>query len=133
MRIVLDTNVLLVSISPRSVQHGIWQNILKGRIDLVVTTDILNEYAEIIGQHMGNTVADAAIDLLTDLPNIYLIQKYYRWELIASDPDDNKFVDAAVARNADYIVTNDKHFQVLEQIPFPALRVISSERLMQNL
>ena len=31
------------------------------------------------------------------------IEKYYNWNLIKNDPDDNKFVDCAVAANAKYI------------------------------
>jgi len=33
-----------------------------------VTNDVLHEYSEIIGREMGQEVADAAVDLLTDLP-----------------------------------------------------------------
>jgi DUF1016 N-terminal domain len=32
--------------------------------------------------------------------------------------DDNKFVDIAIASNADYIITNDKHFKILSKISF---------------
>lgn len=34
---------------------------------------------------------------------------YYHFRLIESDVDDNKFEDCAVAADAEYIVTNDKH------------------------
>ena len=44
---------------------------------------------------------------------------HYNWRLITIDPDDNKFIDCAVAANADYLVTNDKHFNVLKEIDFP--------------
>ena len=45
--------------------------------------------------------------------------------LITSDVDDNKFVDAAVAGNADYLVTEDKDFNELKKINFPKVEVIS--------
>jgi predicted nucleic acid-binding protein len=47
--------------------------------------------------------------------------------LIYVDEDDNKFVDCAVAANADFILTSDKHFRVLKDIPFPKVKVISLE------
>ena len=59
------------------------------------------------------------------LPNIELVNPYYNWNLISNDPDDNKFVDAAVSGNVDYLVTNDKHFNVLKEVEFPPLNVIS--------
>ena len=59
------------------------------------------------------------------LPNVTLVTPFYRWLLIPDDPDDNKFVDGAVAANADYIVTNDKHFRVLQDIAFPPVQAIT--------
>ncbi len=43
------------------------------------------------------------------------------------DPDDNKFVDCAVAGNAHALVTEDRHFQVLKEQEFPRVRTLSIE------
>jgi predicted nucleic acid-binding protein len=53
--------------------------------------------------------------------------------LITEDPDDNKFVDAAVAGNTDYIVTNDRHFKVLKDIEFPSVNICSSKEFLEIL
>lgn len=118
MKVVIDTNVLLVSISPRSDDNWLWQAILLGEIDLYVTTDILAEYAEIIEQQMGKAVADAALDLLSDLENVHNVTKYYSWQLVEIDPDDNKFVDCAIAAGAEYLVSEDKHLRIINQYPY---------------
>lgn len=118
MKVVIDTNVLLVSISPRSDDNWLWQAILLGEIDLYVTTDILAEYAEIIEQQMGKAVADAALDLLSDLENVHNVTKYYSWQLVEIDPDDNKFVDCSIAAGAEYLVSEDKHLRVINQYPY---------------
>ncbi|MCB9294286.1 MAG: PIN domain-containing protein [Lewinellaceae bacterium] len=57
----------------------------------------------------------------------------YRWELIYNDPDDNKFVDCAVAGQADFLVTHDKHFNVLKEIPFPKVEILRLEALKELL
>jgi len=44
-----------------------------------------------------------------------------------NDPDDNKFVDMAVSGNADYLLTEDHHFNILKNIKFPKLNVVSLE------
>jgi uncharacterized protein len=36
-------------------------------------------------------------------------------------------VDCAIAVGADYIVSNDGHFKVLIDIPFPSVNVIKAE------
>jgi len=48
VRVVLDTIVLLVSISNRSRLHWIFKKLINQEYTLCVTTDILAEYAEII-------------------------------------------------------------------------------------
>ena len=46
------------------------------------------------------------------LNNLYIsfLTPYYKFNLIKSDPDYNKFVDCAVIANAKFIVTEDRHF-----------------------
>ena len=126
LRVVLDTNVLLVSISGRSRLHWIFKKLLKGEYMLCVTTDILAEYAEIIENHMGTEASGSTMGVLENLPNIILTTNYFRFHLL-KDEDDNKFVDCAIAANADFIVSHDKDFRVLKRIEFPKVRVIDTE------
>ncbi len=104
---------------------NIYQAIIKGKVDLAVSTDIVLEYQEIIDQKYGITTANAFVALLNELPNVHLITTYYHWQLIAKDADDNKYCDCAIAAQADYIVTEDKHFDVLQTIAFPIIKTIS--------
>lgn len=127
MRIVVDTNILWVSISRHSKTHWVISELIKGKYTLCVTTDIFTEYEEIISQKLGLDTAKSILELLDNLPNIEHITNYYRWELIEQDYDDNKFVDCAIACNAQYLATNDKHFNVLQGIEFPKVNVITVE------
>ena len=131
-KVVVDTNVLLVSISRRSRFHPIYRYFLDGLYTLCVTTDMLDEYEEILGQpqHLGSEVTQYVLETIENMPNVVFVTRYYRWELITADPDDNKFVDGALACNADYIVTNDGHFNVLKTLPFPRVNVISAEEFL---
>ena len=54
-------------------------------------------------------------------------EPYFQLMLIEADLDDNKFVDCAFASNAHFIVTDDKHFNVLKTTDFPKIPVISAE------
>lgn len=69
-------------------------------------------------------MAKNVIRTLLLLPNVTKVDAYYNWQLIKHDPDDDKFVDCAVASNANYLVTNDKHFNVLKDVDFPKIWVI---------
>lgn len=127
MKIVLDTNVLLVSISSKSKYRPILDAFLSEEYELCVTTDILLEYEEIIKLHMGDSFAEYVLQLIENAPNTKWITKYYKWNLIEADADDNKFVDCAVACDAKYLVSDDKHFKVLESISFPKVDVVKAQ------
>lgn len=127
MRVVLDTNGLLVSIARKSRYRPIFDAFLKRRFTLIVSTEILAEYAEIIERRANSVVATNVLELLVSKSNAEKKEIYFRWKLIASDPDDDKFVDAAVAGGADFIVTNDGHFDELKAISFPFVPVLNLE------
>lgn len=131
MKIVLDTNVLLVSFSRKSMFRPIFEAFLNEAFILCVTTDILFEYEEVIGRHLGQEVASNVLQIIENAPNIELITRYYKWNLIKSDPDDNKFVDCAFTANASFLVSNDNHFNILKSITFPAIPLISAEEFLK--
>lgn len=128
MRIVLDTNVFYVSISSRSPFHWIFSAFLEQKYTLCVTSDILNEYQEIIERYINPEVAEYTMKMLENQQNVEFITKYFQWHLVLNDYDDNKFVDCAVAANANYLVTNDKHFNILKDITFPSVAVRNIEQ-----
>jgi len=133
VKIVLDTNILWVSISRHSKTHWVISELIKGRYILCVTTDILDEYEEIIGQKLGQDTANSVMELLDNLQNVEFITKYYHWELIEQDYDGNKFVDCAIASNSNYLVTNDNHFKILKNILFPKVVVLNCEKFKNTI
>jgi predicted nucleic acid-binding protein len=68
--------------------------------------------------------------MLLSLDNLNKVEVYFEWKLIRTDPGDNKYVDAAVVGSADYIVTNDQHFNVLKSIDFPKAETISIDEFL---
>jgi uncharacterized protein len=133
MKIVLDTNILLVSVSDRSRYHLIFKSFVEAEYTLCVTTEILDEYAEILGMYLSESLENHALELIENASNVDFITRYFAFDLIKIDPDDNKFVDCAIAANADYIVTNDAHFKVLQTIPFPKVKTLSIDQFMEML
>ena len=121
-KVVLDTNVLLVSISSKSKLQWVFKSLLEGKFILCVTTDILAEYAEIIEIHMGTLASENTLGVLENLPNVEYITNYYKFNLL-KDEDDNKFVDCYISANANFIVTHDSDFNILKKIDFPKVSI----------
>ena len=132
-RIVLDTNCLLQSLPSRSPYHKIWTQVLSGRISLCVNTEILNEYEEILSVKTTPEVAHNVVEAIARLHTTVFQNVYIHFGLIKNDVDDNKFVDCAVASNAEYIVTNDFHFRILKQIEWPKISVIDIREFVKQL
>ena len=129
-RLVIDTNCLLQCISRRSRYHDLWLSLLDGRNVLCVTTEILAEYAEIIEQKSSPKFSELALNVITNNPYTLFVTPYYHFKLIVADPDDDKFVDCAVASNAKFIVTEDGHYDVLRGLDFPRIDVVKLDDIM---
>ena len=130
LRIVLDTNCLLQSLPSKSPYHKIWTDVLCGNICLCVNTEILDEYEEILSQKINPEVARNVVEAIARLHTTIYQEIYVHFGLIHDDEDDNKFTDCAVASNAKYIVTNDKHYNVLKGLPWPQLAIVNIDEFI---
>ncbi len=128
--VVIDTNCLLQIISRKSPYRPIWDAFIAGRYDLCVSNEILEEYQEILGQQITPTIAENVVLLILNQQNVQLVDPHFRLGVITSDPDDNKFVDCAFAAGADYLVSEDSHFRVLHDTPFPQLNLVTLDEFL---
>lgn len=130
--VVIDTNCLLQIISKKSPYRPIWDAFLAGRYELCVSNEILDEYQEILGQQITPTIAENLVLLILNKSNVRFIDPHFRMKLITADPDDNKFVDCAFAANADYLVSEDSHFDILKKTSFPKLNLVTLDEFMET-
>ena len=127
MRVVLDTNIILSSVSRYSPHKIIFDKFEQSKFMLCVTTEILLEYEEKLSENFNPALSELIICAFVLKENVVFKEVYIRWNLLSKDADDNKFVDCAIASNADYLVTNDKGFNILKNIPFPIIKIIKIE------
>ena len=112
--IVLDTNCLLQIIARKSKNYFLWEGFLNGDYCLCYTTEILEEYEEILCLKTNRLIATMVLEIITQAPNTQRIDAHYHWNL----------------------VSDDKHFKELEYIDFPRVLVVRLEefaRLYRNL
>ena len=124
MRVVIDTNCLRASIPPKSPFYQLYLDFRIGKFEWYVSTEILLEYDEILSATYSPKTSQYILHQLAIAPNVIFAEPAYKWNLISNDPDDDKFSDLAISINADYLVSNDSHFDVFQSIPFPKLSVI---------
>ena len=131
--VVLDTNCLIQMLSRRSAKFIGWDAFRKGLYNLCVSNEILSEYQEIIGKKASPAVAQNVVSEIIHSPYTVFVDPQYRFQLVEQDDDDNKFVDCAIVSNSRFLVTEDRHFNVLKTIPFPAVPIIGIDAFLQKL
>ena len=82
LRIVLDTNVFLVILAPKFRLHWIFQSLIEGKFELCVSTEVVNEYEEIISLRYGLEKTVATLDFLLLLPNLIRVTPHFKWNLL---------------------------------------------------
>ena len=117
MTVVIDTNVMngmFVTKHPHAAIRHAWY---AGRFKWALSTDILQEYEEVLGRMRGAAKAEEILSIVMELGSrfdtVLQVSPSFFFRTISADRDDDKFADCAIAANADYIITSDKHFAPL--------------------
>jgi putative PIN family toxin of toxin-antitoxin system len=110
MKIVLDTNVFISGIffsGPPSQILKAWKDT---RIQVVLSKEIITEYQR-VGEALSAKYPEIDIVPIIDLLTIYgeVVETKDISVSICEDPDDNKFIECAIAGNCKLIVSGDKH------------------------
>jgi putative PIN family toxin of toxin-antitoxin system len=125
VKAVIDTNCLLASIPRRNPEYWLYQAFRDKAFDWVISNEVLTEYEEKLTEFYSPQAANLVVNILLTASNVIFSEPFFRYGLIARDPDDNKFADLAIAANVDFLVTNDRHFRLLKNIPFPKVNVVT--------
>lgn len=112
LRLVVDTNVLVTAaLKPVSLQRTVFLIAITKPARLYVSPPILAEYADVLARRELRIRRGLRLQLLQLIENrsTMIVPRYTL--SVASDPDDNRFIECADAARADYLVTgNLKHF-----------------------
>ncbi len=133
MRVVIDTNCLIASIPRKNQEYWLYKAFRDKQFDWVISNDVLLEYEEMIGSFYSVETAELVVNILLLAPNVVKSEPFLKWNLIIADPEDNKFADLAISANVNYLVTNDRHFQVLKNLPFPTVQIVSLSEFQEIL
>lgn len=130
MKVVIDTNIFVSSFfggNPKKI-IDLWK---KEKITLCLSKDILNEYIELLLRiGLKNEVEiEELISLFAKRFNILFTAKTPEIEAVRGDPDDDKFIECAVALKAEIIITGDKALKVLEE--YKGIKVLTPQQFLK--
>jgi len=128
-QVVLDTNVLVAAMRSRLGASFRLLSLLgdrRWRPNLTVAT--AREYEAVLKRDcrefgLSETDIDDALDAIVSRAGLH--RQYFLWRPIASDPNDDFVMEAAIASRSDFIITFNKR-------DFPESRVFGIECLTQQ-
>ena len=137
MTVCIDTNVVPSMFTTTHAYRPIFEAWFRGKLQWAVSTEILLEYEEIMQRKASLQKAEAMMQIITLVAlrhgNIVFSSPSFRFHLIAADPDDDKFADCAIAAEADYLITEDRHFDVLKTAGYQPQPITPEEFLRRHL
>ena len=137
MIVVIDTNVVSVMFRASHACRPILDAWTSGRFAWAITTEILLEYEEVLSRlgqpGRARSLLDAVDQVAEARGNLLRISPSFRFQLIADDADDDKFADCAIAAGADYIITNDRHFDALKTAGYKPQPITPEEFIRRHL
>jgi putative PIN family toxin of toxin-antitoxin system len=115
VRIVLDTNVFISGIFFSGPPHRILQGWRDGRVQLVLSPDIFEEYrrvAEVLHEQFPAVDLTGLLELV--VVEAEMCQAEPLLEAVSADPDDDKFIACALSSGSKLIVSGDKHLLAVD-------------------
>lgn len=112
MRAVLDTNVLISGIIATGVPHELLVYGFDHEYQIVVSVETLTELRETLRKYPERFRMDES-EVQTEVETIRYFAEFVDPDeeiaVVEPDPDDDKFLEAAVAGDVDYVVSGDSH------------------------
>lgn len=136
MRVVVDTGVLISGlIRPGGAAGGVLHGLRDGRFTAIYSTPMALEIINVLGRPQFRSKYHVQAEDITALIDLLRL----RGELVAPrqsvaacrDPKDNKFLEAALAGEADAIVTGDDDLLALN--PFEGIEIIRPAEFTERL
>ena len=133
IRIVADTNIFISGIfwegNFSSQVIDLWKG---GKIELVSSLPIVEE----IVRNLRGFKIEMDEENVKEweqiiLENAILVEPSEKLDIVKEDPDDNKFLEAAIVGNAEFIVTQDKHLLKLKG--FQRIKIVTPKEFLEIL
>ena len=110
IKAVLDTNVVISAIVFGGKPRRILNLAIEGKISLFFSEPMFEEIREILGGRKFRFTAPQLLAVERELEAISdTVYPDKSIKFMKDDPDDDVFIECALAADADYIVSGDKH------------------------
>ncbi len=130
MKVVIDTNVFVSSFfggNPKKI-IDLWKNEI---ITLCLSAAVLDEYIDVLGRigMKDEAELEELLALFSRGFNIAFTTKTPQLQIIKNDPDDDKFIECAVALQADAVITGDRELLAIKK--YRDIRIVTPHQFLE--
>ena len=131
MKVVLDTNVLISAIFFSGTPSKILTYWRKGNFTAVISKPIIVEYTR-VAEEIGVKFPQVDISEILELfiLNSEIVDTGDLRITACEDPDDNKFIECALAGRCEIIVSGDKH--LLKLATYQGVEILAPRKFIDN-
>ena len=129
IKVVVDTNVFISSFfggNPRKI-IDLWKS---GEITLCLSKPIVDEYIEVL-RRLGLQNEKEIEELLGLFAHGFYVvytAKTPELHIVEDDPDDNMFIECAVALKAGFVITGDKALKTIKE--YMNIKIVSPSEFL---
>ena len=130
MRVVIDTNVFVSSFfggNPKKI-IDLWKN---EEFTLCISHAVLDEYVDVL-RRIGlkdEAELEELMALFSQGFNILFTAKTPKIKIVKNDPDDDKFIECAIALKADVVITGDR--EVLAVGEYMGIKIVTPQQFLK--
>lgn len=130
-RVVVDTNVFVSSFfggNPRKIVD-LWKS---GQVTICLSKPIIDEYVEVL-QRLGlqnERELGELLNLFARGLHVLFSANTPELHLVKEDPDDDKFIECAVALKADFVISGDKNLIAIQD--YMSIRIVTPKEFLDT-
>ena len=131
IRVVVDTNVFISSFfggNPREIVE-LWKS---GQLTLCLSKPIIDEYIAAL-QRLGLQNERELSELLSLLAHgfhVLFSARTPNLHVVGEDPDDDKFIECAVALKADFVISGNKALTAIQD--YMGMRIVTPREFLDR-
>jgi len=131
IKVVIDTNVFVSSFfggNPRKI-IGLWKS---GQVILCLSKPIIDEYVEVLNRLglQNERDLESLLSLFAHGFNVLFTARTSELHVVEKDPDDNKFIECAVALKAETVISGDKALTELRD--YMGIKILTPKQFLDH-
>ena len=131
-KVVVDTNVFISAAFLKGISSVLIEKWKENKFILLFSPDIFDEYFEVIARpkfrQEEKDIRELA-ELLTERG--VAVEPQTQLDVIKEDPNDNKFLECAIAGEANFIISGDRHLLNLKQ--YKGIKVLKLSAFLKEI